>query len=201
MLLLVLLPGAASCVCIIAVGNSVTGLMAMGILTGLLLFYPLCEEIKPVRLAINIVYTLMAWYLVASVVNDQIALKEGITATKTMAENAIEDVYSGNYLKDVESVAFVGRAAENPTFYKSAAYEMANGYAQFGRWSTDPRNNRETWTGITRLFCGVTIPICGEGTYSEIVAEDEVKKMPVYPNEGYMKVIDNVLVIKMSDLY
>lgn len=201
LLLLILLPAAASCVCIIAVGNTLTGLMAMGILMGMLMFYVLGRDIKAVRIAANIVYVIMAWFLVSAVVNDQIALKEGITATKTMAGNAILNAYSDNLTEEADCVAFVGRTAENPAFYKSVAYEMANEYAQFGRWSTDPRNNRATWMGITESLCGVSIPICGEEAYANIVSGEEVKEMPVYPNEGYMRVIDNVLVIKMSDLY
>lgn len=78
---------------------------------------------------------------------------------------------------------------------------MANGYAQFGRWSTDARNNRVTWTGITRILCGTSLPFCGDEAYLKIIQSEQLKEMPIYPHCGYMKIIDRVLVIKVSDLY
>ena len=200
-LLLAILPMASSIICIIAPGNEISGLMAMGVLIGILLFFLLAEDKKYMRIIMSIAYVVMAWYLVSAVENDQIALREGMVATRNMAENALSEMYSEDLLSEVRCVAFVGRTAENPLFYKSTAYEMANGYAQFGRWSTDPRNNMVTWIGITETMCGASVPICGVDTYSEIVYTDVVSRMPIYPTKGYMKVIDDVLVVKMSNLY
>ncbi|MCR5662291.1 MAG: glucosyltransferase domain-containing protein [bacterium] len=199
--LLAILPMAASCICILAPRNGLSGLMAMGILIGILMFYLLANENKYMRIAVNVAYIVMAWYLVSAVENDQIALREGAIATCNMTQNALSKMYAEGLLSKAQCVAFVGRTAENPLFYKSDAYEMANEYAQFGRWSTYPRNNMDTWLGITETMCGVSIPICGVKAYSEIVYTDEVSQMPVYPTEGYMKIINEVLVVKMSELY
>ena len=201
LVLLSIVPVAASSVCLVAVGNGITGLMAMGILVAVLLFYLLAQNRKWTRIIMNVTLIVLAWYLVSSVQNDQIALKEGINATKTIAEKSVSDVYLNYSSDDFTTVAFVGRAAENPLFYKSLTYETANGYAQFGRWSTDARNNRVAWIGIMEMLCGTELPFCGVGEYEQIIRGDEIKDMPVYPQKGYIRVIDDILVIKISDLY
>ncbi len=199
--LLAILPVAASCICIIAPGNSLSGLMTMGILIGILLFYLLVAERKYMRITLIVAYVVMAWYLVCAVENDQIALRESTVATCNMTQNALSKIYAEGLLSKAQCVAFVGRTAENPLFYKSKAYEMANIYAKFGTWSMYPRDTVDTWLGITQGLCGTAIPLCGVDTYLGIVYTDEVKQMPVYPEEGYMKIVDNVIVVKMSNFY
>ncbi len=200
-LLVIALPSASAVVCLIAVGNSISGLMAMGILMSVLLFYTFVDHKKFMRVIMNCTLIIIAWYLVSAVENDQIALREGMKATERITEDILTEIASDDLLENVDCVAFVGRAAENPLFYKSTSYEMANGYAQFGRWSTDARNNRVTWTGITRILCGTSLPFCGDEAYLKIIQSEQLKEMPIYPHCGYMKIIDRVLVIKVSDLY
>ena len=196
-----LLPLAASVICIIAVGSEISGLMSMGILITIPLFYTIGKKKKWTKIMMNTCLIFLAWYLLSAVETDQIALKEGITATRTIAENAYLEACSGYTDEDYDSVAFVGRTAENPLFYMSPVYDMANGYAQFGRWSTGSRNNRVTWIGIMNMLCGTEIDFCDEDTYREIVEADDVENMPVYPQKGYIKIIDDVLVVKISDCY
>ena len=35
--------------------------------------------------------------------------------------------------------------------------------------------------------------------YDSMVKRDEFKKMPIYPNNGSIKIINNIIVIKISD--
>ena len=104
-------------------------------------------------------------------------------------------------MEQVNRIAFIGRAADNPAFRKSAVYESANEYAQFGKWSTDTRNNRVTWEGVINEFCGLNVNMCGDDTYDQIKAMSAIESMPVYPGKGSMMIIDDVLVIKVSNNY
>lgn len=201
LLLTLLLPAASCIICMVAVGNAISGLMAMGIVYLILGFFLLISDSPKSKVAYGIVVTILAWYYVGAVENDQIALEEGITATRTITQEIVADLNDSQLLPNVRCVAFMGRLAENPYFYKSQAYEMSNEYAQFGRWSTDTRNNRVTWAGITNMFCGVNIPICYDEAYDALRFTDEVAQMPVYPNEGYIKQFGDILVVKASDLY
>lgn len=194
-----IMPMAACIICFIAVGNSISGIMAMGIVMSLVMFYTFIKDYKIPVIIFNATLLMLAWFMVNTVVNDQIALKEGTVATTTIAQNVMADIYSDNLLEEAEAVAFVGRTYDNPTFYKSSAYENANGYAQFGKWSTDAWNNRTTWIGITESLCGVEVPVCDEAKYSEILNSGQADGMPSYPKEGYMRVVDGVIVVKISD--
>lgn len=199
--MIILLPIAASVICLIAVGSGISGLMAMGILISIPMFYTIAGKKNWTKIMLNACLILFAWYLVSAIETDQIALKEGITATKTIANNAYKEACSEYTEEEYDSIAFVGRTAENPLFYISPVYDMANGYAQFGRWSTGSRNNRVTWIGVMNMLCGSEIDFCDEEAYRNIVEGDEIKNMPVYPQKGYIKLIDDVLVIKISDCY
>lgn len=201
MFLLILVPPCACVVCIIAIGNVMTGLMAMGIIITILCSYVVIEDSTIEKKVFLCFLCILAWYWTGSVENDQIALKEGTTATVTIAKEIISDINDSNMLDKVDSVAFVGRTAENPYFYQSKAFENANGYAQFGKWSTESRNNRVTWTGITNALCGISFPMCDDGLYSELIKTDTVAAMPVYPQSGYIEIIDGILVIKVSSQY
>lgn len=194
-----IIPMAACIVCLIAVGNSISGIMAMGILLAIVLFYTFIKDYKVPVIIFNVTIIALAWFMVNTVVNDQIALKEGTVATTNITQDIISDIYSKNLLEEADSIAFVGRTYDNPYIYKSEAFENANEYAQFGKWSTDPRNNRATWIGVTESLCGVSVPICDEITYAEIVNAGKTDGMPVYPKEGSIRVVDDVIVVKISE--
>lgn len=196
-----LIPCTSCIICLVAIGNSISGLMAMGIVFSIIGVYVVVKETKIARVACFSLVAILAWYYLGTVANDQIALKEGITATKTITNEVISDINDSQLLDEVSSVAFVGRLADNPYFYKSGAYEMSNAYAQFGRWSTDARNNRATWNGIINTFMGLNLPLCDNDTYDRIRYSQELEDMPIFPKEGYIMKIGDVLVVKTSLVY
>ena len=148
-----------------------------------------------------LVLAAFAWFQLSAVVNDQLALKEGKIATITLSENIITRLYEEEYLDEYQVVAFVGRPGNNDRFAKSVAYQMANGYAQFGCWSTNARNNKVSWAGVISNFVGINLTICGEEKYQELVSLTQVAEMPEFPAEGSICVIDDIVVIKVSDVY
>ena len=135
------------------------------------------------------------------VVNDQWALREGKDATITLSESIVHELFEDGYYEEGLPIALVGRPGNNPAFVQSGAYQMANGYARFGCWSTDARNNRYSWDGVMRNFLGVSLNICNEIDYEKLIQNEEIEEMPVFPMEGSIRVIDGYVVIKVSDLY
>lgn len=200
-LMALLLPVASCSVIIIAVGNTVTGLMAMGILLAFLMICLLAEPGSAGRKVCIASLCIAGWFMLHQVQNDQLAMKEGMNATTVLAEDMIEDLYDHGYPDQADTVAFVGRAAENPRFSQSEAFRLANEYAQFGKWSTDPRNNRATWYGITTKLCGTNINLCPDDRYAALIDRSDVAAMPDYPAEGSIDMIDGVIVVKVSGLY
>lgn len=195
------LPVASCFVCILAVGNEMRGLMTTGIIMAIIMPVIILADNKTTKILSGLVLLVISFYFVSAVERDQIALHEGKVATTTLVQSIYQQIYENNYMEQVNRIAFIGRVADNPAFRKSAVYESANEYAQFGKWSTDTRNNRVTWEGVINEFCGLNVNMCGDDTYDQIKAMSAIESMPVYPGKGSMMIIDDVLVIKVSNNY
>ena len=199
------LPIASCSVLLIAVGNSMTELMSMGMLLCILLLGRIVPDdgkfgfiLKRIYLVIMLAFM---WFQLSAVENDQLALKEGKNATITLTENIIQNLKMDYNLDEKKVVAFVGRPADNNTFTKSRAYNMANRYAMFGCWSTNARNNRVSWSGVISNFLGTNINLCSDADYEKIVQSERIKSMPEYPAEGSICMIEDLIVVKVSDNY
>lgn len=204
-IMIILLPVASCFVLLIAVGNSMTGLMSIGMVMCIVMLGIIVPNegkigfwLKRIWLFFLILFT---WFQLSAVMNDQLALKEGKTATITLTENIISQLYGEGYFDEYETVAFVGRPGNNNRFAQSTAYQMANGYAQFGCWSIDARNNRVSWNGIISNFLGVNLNLCGDLEYKELVLLEQVADMPEFPAEGSICVINDIIVVKVSEVY
>ncbi len=204
-LMLGLMPVASCAVLLIAVGNSMTGLMSLGILMCIVISGIIVPGEGKTGFWLKRMYLFVlaafVWFQLSAVQNDQLALKEGKTATVTLTENIISEIYNQGYLEEYQYVAFVGRPGNNDRFAQSVAYQMANGYAKFGCWSTDARNNRVSWNGVISNFTGTHLYLCGDTEYQRIIGLQQVEDMPEFPMEGSICVIDDIIVVKVSDVY
>lgn len=202
---ILLLPVFCCFVLLIAAGNIMTGLMSMGLIMCPVLMgciVPASGRLGFCMKRINLVLlAAFAWFQLSAVVNDQLALKEGKTATVTLAENVLFQLSETGCLDASLPVALIGRPANNDLFAQSAAYRMANEYAKFGCWSTDARNNRVSWAGVVYNFLGTTLNLCGDSEYQELVRLEQVADMPEFPSEGSICVIQGIVVVKVSDVY
>ncbi len=204
-LALLLLPVAGCFVLMIAVGNTMTVIMSMGLLLCMIMPGIIVPKEGKTGFWLKRGYLLFliffGWFQLSAVVNDQLALKEGKTATITLTENIITMLYSEGYLEECETVALVGRPANNDSFVWSTAYQRANGYAKFGCWSTEARNHRVSWNGVISNFLGVNLSLCDESKYKKIKELEQVANMPEFPAKGSICVIDDIVVVKVSEVY
>ena len=200
-----LIPAAGCMVLMIAVGNSMSGLMSMGLVMSITLFGMSTFQGEKsgfwMKRAGTFLLVMFAWYQLSAVINDQLALQEGKTATITLTENIISQLYREGYLEEYQTVAFIGRPADNDRYAQSTAYQMANGYARFGYWSVDARNNRVSWQGVISNFIGVNLALCGDNEYESLVSRKQVADMPEFPLSGSICVMDDIVVVKVSDVY
>ena len=69
-------------------------------------------------------------------------------------------------------------------------------------------NDNETWNnynGITQnynffdKYWGIKIKMCSTEEYKNLTKTEEFKNMPIYPNNGSIKIINNIIVIKISE--
>lgn len=134
---------------------------------------------------------------------DQEAMKEGIGATKMMANQIVQDLNRGEYMSQSQenTVMLLGRPSANATFKKGNFFEKANQYARVGRFWTKEDCMRRAWAGVFNKYVPINIKMCSQEQYLSLFETDEVQKMPSYPNEGYIRQIGDVVVVKVSDEY
>ncbi len=177
------------------------GAMALVPALFLALFYHTCRK-RLLYQVYAVVLCAALWINVCIVNNDQTAMREGRTGVTTLTQNILSRLMDEGYLDEGNQwFAFVGTPAENRLFKKSSAWEMANDYAAFGRWLVDPNCNRHSWEGMVTERCGVFLNLCESAKYEEILAGGEVEEMPIFPKDGCIKIINDVIVVKVSENY
>ncbi len=130
---------------------------------------------------------------------DQEAMLEGKIATVTMANDIIHDLNDAGYLEDDRYYCFLGVPAGNEMFGTSPIYYMANGDAFFGAWWRDYNCSRRSWQGVFTYLCGTDIHVCDNAGYQTVITDERVAQMPVYPQEGYIQKVGDIIVVKVSE--
>ena len=102
-------------------------------------------------------------------------------------------MYSADY-----KYAVIGNPINNPQVYVNSIYSKANSYAKIAGpyWGSELDNS--TWRGIFRNLNGVNLPLCNSKEYEQILANPEIDSMPVFPQEGSIRELDGIIVIKVS---
>lgn len=130
---------------------------------------------------------------------DQNAMLEGKVSTTTIANEIIDDLGEQGYLDSELKYCVIGNPSCNDLFRTSVIYDKANGYARFGSWSTDNTCNRRSWQGAFSNLCGINLEICTAPEYDAVLADEAVQNMEVYPKEGYISQIGDIVVIKVAE--
>lgn len=58
----------------------------------------------------------------------------------------------------------------------------------------------EKWKKFFTIYLGTQYKYCTIKQYNQIIETDEFKKMPVYPEKGYIQEINNVIVVKLNNV-
>ena len=56
-----------------------------------------------------------------------------------------------------------------------------------------------TWHNYMRVFYGLDINLCDHDTYYKLVTSDEYKEMEMFPSKNSIKIINGVVVVKLSE--
>ncbi len=154
---------------------------------------------KLIKRLIIFVFILLLYGNIYQVQIDQNAMLEGKNATVTIANNIIHDLSTRGCLNADLKYCVVGTPVNNKLFYTSNIYGEANGYARFGSWIQDNNCNRRSWQSVFSNLCGMDLQICTGEEYGMVLDNEFVKNMEVYPNEGYIFCVDNIVVIKVAE--
>lgn len=82
---------------------------------------------------------------------------------------------------------FVGKPADNPLYRKDEVWKCSNAYARYGNFWLGGDCATQSYAGLMRDGGYNIIVETNENSWHEIESRDEVKNMPCYPIEGYIK--------------
>ena len=95
-------------------------------------------------------------------------------------------------------VFFIGRPSDNPIFLKDQLWERSNDYTHYGEFWLGGSMTIQSYFGYVR-DTGVLLNFNWDvDTWNEIKNREDVKAMPVYPDDGYIRKIGNAMVVKLS---
>ncbi len=129
---------------------------------------------------------------------DKEAMREGTAAAENIARSAYETLIMNGQYDAGKTYAFIGFPCDNPLFCVTPIYEKSNSYAKNGGPWWGNELTQWTWNGIYRYKLGVNLPSCSDTEYTSLLQDENVKAMPVYPEEGSIQEISGIIVVKIS---
>ncbi|WP_276950455.1 glucosyltransferase domain-containing protein [Acetatifactor muris] len=201
LLCIALIPIAASAITLIVPGSN-SRLMSMSMIVCIILLSVLVPVKGKLSFFAKRGYCLFLlaflWVNILSVTNEQLALKEGKTASAGLAEAVLGELVTGGYLEEDYTVALIGGGPANPLFARREAWSKVWGEDRFGdSW----QNNNEFWRYLFREYCGIQLHFCTNGQYNELCEKEEVMNMSEFPQKGSIIEVDGITVVKISNTY
>lgn len=133
---------------------------------------------------------------------DQQAMYEGRQATKELSDLIAQTLVSEGYYDNEIPVMLVGNASSSPLFRTHELYHRANPYARVGLFMAETAGTiRFSWDAAFRDYTPIWLNLCDNKTYQELLETEEIAEMPTFPQEGSIRKMDGVLVIKVSEEY
>lgn len=150
-----------------------------------------------VYIAALVVCGFIAYGQSAQVLIDHMMMKDGYTASVSMANGIVDDLRTKGLLSPDRSYYFIGTPAHNEMFAKTEVYDKANQYAKIGNfWLTDS-NMYASYTSLFNRVMGIDLNVSSD-SYESKAYDDYYKTVPCYPEEGYILAWDTVI-IKVSE--
>lgn len=173
--------------------------LAMLIPLTMIAAFSLFEKQHYLRLACSLFCAALLYGNSMQVWFDQEAMYEGRNACHTMATQVLTDLKDGGLLADDYEYFFVGVPARNPYFSVSDIYACANGYAQVGNFWVSGSCAQMSYHGLINKWMGFDLPM-SYLFYEDLPESANVSEMPIFPNEGYISLVDDrLVVIKISE--
>ncbi|MCR5590001.1 MAG: glucosyltransferase domain-containing protein [Lachnospiraceae bacterium] len=155
--------------------------------------------IRTVRIAAWTVSAFIIYTQFFMVQYDQQSMYMGRQSCLAMADQIDAYLVKHDLLYPGYKYVFVGKPSGNREFYMNDFFGTANQYAQFGNFTDDPGGARMSWQGLWWFERGIRMDFAPEERWAEILTDEAVGRMPVFPEEGSCVLYDDVVVVKVSD--
>ena len=204
LLLAALVPIAVGAVLLVAtetyLSTQMTGAYAFVIPVFLLIMAAAAKKSKLLK-AINIVASLVAVVILYSsflqVQVDQKTMSETRKSSMNVVAEIHERLGAEELLSEELRYCFIGTPAGNSMYYRSETFWNANGYTYIGGGWLDAASITRSWNGLVHDICQIQINICPADEYERLSQDERVNSMPVFPEEGSIIRIGDVVVVKV----
>lgn len=133
---------------------------------------------------------------------DQQAMYMGRQSLMEISREMIATLQTYNLYHPYYKYVIIGSPSDNPCFAKNFVAEKANRYALVGTWEPDDtRTVVQSWQGFFTYEMGINIQIADDDKVKEALADETVRKMPIFPELGCAAMVNDVVVVKLSDNY
>lgn len=153
---------------------------------------------KILALGVSLLVAAFAYGGFYQVQADQSAMYEGKKSVLALTDAIIDKTIDLNYFQPDYSYCFLGSPTGSKLYRIDEAAYNANLYAVFGAFWAD-YNGEKSWAGVIHDYKSLNLSIVSNEQYWQTVSREEVATMPVFPAEGSILLLDNVVVIKVSE--
>jgi len=123
-----------------------------------------------------------------------------ITKEKTIfaSNKIINDIYNLEEYDINKKVLFIGRPVSNHFKLSNKVYDLSSGIGFFDpqMWEDEILCNRG-WNKFIKYYLGIELNEASFEDYEKIITTKEYQEMNSYPNKNYIKVINDIIVVKI----
>lgn len=211
LLLVAVLPFAMDCVYFLARGNDVHDLMVYAAwffyLFLLLFVFRLCEKDMIPGLLTKILRT-VACILVGVILWQNVLLANTAYVKKELEANATLSLMTRvvsaldqreDYVAEETEVAFIGVACNDDALYGMERASAIVGVKRTSALYTDTSAYYyNSYKAYFEYVLQCPVRFCSDEVHAQLSEDDRVQALPAFPQDGYMEMIDGILVIKMG---
>ncbi|WP_026519147.1 glucosyltransferase domain-containing protein [Butyrivibrio sp. FCS006] len=144
--------------------------------------------------------TLLLYGNIYAVGTDIDAMAQGSNSSNTIMNNIVVTLNQKELVSNDYKYAFYGNISANVMFKKNELFDLASGYAKFGKMQKTPDIVHKSYIGLVDDL-GVNLEIIDNDLYHEIYYSGVLDEMPAYPMDGAIVLKDGVVIVKVSDDY
>lgn len=117
---------------------------------------------------------------------------------RTVAAQIAGDVQSFDGYGATTKVAVIGKPTDG-SYKMPAEASLASPYVRWSLFWRGCDGSLVCWNQLLKIQCGTTFNFVGGDEGKDLAATSEFKSMPSYPDAGAVRMINDVLVVKVSD--
>lgn len=130
------------------------------------------------------------------------SMREGKISTENIVNLACNSLAENDLLDSNRKYYFIGEPYKNDLFNVTELWSHANSYAQYGRFGNNAWVIPTAYQAvINNIGINIKCNFSSNEKYNEIIKLEEFKSMPCYPNQDSIKIIDDYVIVKVSNSY